>query len=47
MSWLGFEEDCIVTSCVDGHVRIWQRPQDGVNGSQVDLPRSKPSLTVT
>lgn len=32
MSWLGFEEDCIITTCVDGHVRIWMRPHDGVNG---------------
>ncbi|KAL9099839.1 MAG: hypothetical protein Q9163_004715 [Psora crenata] len=37
MSWLGFEEDCIITACVEGHIRVWMRPQDGVNSSQVAL----------
>ena len=26
MSWLGFEEDCIITACAEGHVRLWKRP---------------------
>jgi hypothetical protein len=37
MSWLGFEEDCIITACAHGHVRRWDRPQEGVNSSQIDL----------
>ena len=30
LSWVGFEEDCIVTACGEGHVRVWRRPVDGV-----------------
>ncbi|KAI4158052.1 MAG: hypothetical protein LQ342_007815 [Letrouitia transgressa] len=37
ISWLGFEEDCIITASTQGHIRIWARPQEGINGSQVDL----------
>ena len=33
MSWVGFEEECIVTACGEGHVRVWRRPVDvGVGG---------------
>ena len=28
MSWLGFEEDCIITACAEGHVRLWNRPSE-------------------
>ena len=28
LSWVGFEEECIITACVEGHVRVWKRPQD-------------------
>ncbi|KAF2157647.1 catabolite repression protein creC [Myriangium duriaei CBS 260.36] len=28
LSWLGFEEDCIITVCHDGHIRTWDRPED-------------------
>ncbi|KZF21121.1 putative catabolite repression protein creC [Xylona heveae TC161] len=34
LSWIGFEEDCIITSCRDGHIRTWERPREGVNGGQ-------------
>ncbi|KAL9603834.1 MAG: hypothetical protein Q9219_000943 [cf. Caloplaca sp. 3 TL-2023] len=37
MSWLGFEEDCIITACAHGHIRLWGRPQEARNSSQVDL----------
>ncbi|KAL8860554.1 MAG: hypothetical protein Q9178_002906 [Gyalolechia marmorata] len=33
LSWLGFEEDFIMTACVHGHVRLWSRPQGATNSS--------------
>ena len=71
LCWLGFEEDCIITSCQEGqfghifakfhvnvsdpticcvepevsfagltkptlgHIRTWDRPKEGLNGSQI------------
>ncbi|TKX18408.1 putative catabolite repression protein creC [Elsinoe australis] len=29
LSWLGFEEDCIISVCHDGHIRTWDRPKEG------------------
>ncbi|KAK2797083.1 ERMES complex Ca(2+)-binding regulatory GTPase gem1 [Onygenales sp. PD_10] len=29
--WLGFLEDCIMTSSLEGHIRTWDRPSEGVN----------------
>ncbi|RMY77888.1 hypothetical protein D0863_01026 [Hortaea werneckii] len=29
LSWVGFEERCIITSCKDGHIREWDRPKEG------------------
>jgi hypothetical protein len=56
LCWLGFEADCIITSCQEGvnlvahaaclilstdlcigHIRTWDRPKEGVNGSQITL----------
>jgi len=37
LCWIGFEEDCIITSCDEGHIRTWDRPREGVNNSQVTL----------
>lgn len=38
LSGLAFEQDCIITTCSDGHMRTWDRPaRDAVNGSQVAL----------
>ncbi|KIW04268.1 uncharacterized protein PV09_04570 [Verruconis gallopava] len=31
LSWLGFEEDAIITACRDGHVRTWDRPKEGAS----------------
>ncbi|KAL8779621.1 MAG: hypothetical protein Q9194_001364, partial [Teloschistes cf. exilis] len=28
MSWLGFEEDNIITACANGHIRLWSRPDE-------------------
>ncbi|MCJ1230688.1 hypothetical protein MMC12_007362 [Toensbergia leucococca] len=38
LCWIGFEEDCIITACTEGHVRTWDRPKEGINGSQINLP---------
>ena len=43
MSWLQFEEDCIITACVDGHIRIWARPVDGANNSSQVEVSSRPN----
>ncbi|KAF2792912.1 catabolite repression protein creC [Melanomma pulvis-pyrius CBS 109.77] len=37
LCWLGFEEDCIITSCNNGHIRTWDRPKEGA-GSDDDTP---------
>ncbi|KAI9762453.1 MAG: hypothetical protein M4579_000429 [Chaenotheca gracillima] len=34
LEWLGFEEDCIITACREGHIRIWDRPKEGAAGNQ-------------
>ncbi|KAI9718735.1 MAG: hypothetical protein M1812_003909 [Candelaria pacifica] len=31
LCWLGFEEDCIMTTCSVGHIRTWDRPKEGGN----------------
>ncbi|MCJ1387618.1 hypothetical protein MMC18_000461 [Xylographa bjoerkii] len=37
LCWIGFEEDCIITSCDEGHIRTWDRPREGVDNSQATL----------
>ncbi|KAK5945957.1 hypothetical protein PMZ80_000096 [Knufia obscura] len=37
---LAFEQDCIITSCEDGHVRTWDRPTQNASASQLDLSSS-------
>ncbi|KAI4186584.1 MAG: hypothetical protein LQ346_005655 [Caloplaca aetnensis] len=37
ISWLGFEEDCIITACVNGHIRLWGRPQEAMSATQVEV----------
>ncbi|KAG5294170.1 catabolite repression protein creC [Histoplasma ohiense] len=29
--WLGFLEDCIITSSLEGHIRTWDRPRESVS----------------
>ncbi|KAF3048702.1 hypothetical protein E8E11_008024 [Didymella keratinophila] len=29
LTWLAFEEDCIITSCKNGHIKTWDRPKEG------------------
>ncbi|KAL1297825.1 hypothetical protein AAFC00_006354 [Neodothiora populina] len=31
LSWLEFQEDCIITACKEGHIQTWDRPQDGTD----------------
>ncbi|KAK8233815.1 hypothetical protein HDK90DRAFT_487711 [Phyllosticta capitalensis] len=31
LCWLGFEEDCILTSCENGHIKTWNRPKEGAD----------------
>ncbi|PGH11063.1 hypothetical protein AJ79_05105 [Helicocarpus griseus UAMH5409] len=31
LCWLGFLEDCIITSSLEGHIRTWDRPREGVS----------------
>ncbi|KAF1953680.1 WD40 repeat-like protein [Byssothecium circinans] len=33
LCWLGFEEDCIITSCKNGHIRTWDRPSDSTTSA--------------
>ncbi|KAJ4299086.1 hypothetical protein N0V90_004330 [Kalmusia sp. IMI 367209] len=34
LCWLGFEEDCIMTSCSNGHIRTWDRPKEGAGSDE-------------
>ncbi|KAF2729441.1 catabolite repression protein creC [Polyplosphaeria fusca] len=34
LRWLGFEEDCIMTSCEKGHIRTWDRPKEGASSEE-------------
>lgn len=36
ISWLGFEEDCIITACANGHIRLWGRPQEAMSATRID-----------
>ncbi|KIV91857.1 hypothetical protein PV10_06349 [Exophiala mesophila] len=43
LSGLAFEQDCIITTCAEGHMRTWDRPRENVNSSQVNLSESSKS----
>ncbi|MCJ1478371.1 hypothetical protein MMC13_007051 [Lambiella insularis] len=32
LCWIGFEENCIITSCAEGHIRTWDRPRETSSG---------------
>ncbi|KAJ4350436.1 uncharacterized protein N0V89_009057 [Didymosphaeria variabile] len=34
LCWLGFEEDCIMTSCSNGHIRTYDRPKEGAGSDE-------------
>ncbi|KAF2641179.1 WD40 repeat-like protein [Massarina eburnea CBS 473.64] len=34
LSWLGFEEECIITTCRNGHIRTWDRPKEGAGSEE-------------
>ncbi|CAI6331806.1 unnamed protein product [Periconia digitata] len=37
LCWLGFEEDCIITSCKNGHIRTWDRPKEAAGSDDAAL----------
>ena len=41
LSSLAFEQDCIITTCIEGHVRTWDRPVQNANSSQIDVSGTK------
>ncbi|OJK02380.1 hypothetical protein ASPACDRAFT_76763 [Aspergillus aculeatus ATCC 16872] len=34
--WLGFQENSIMTSSLEGHIRTWDRPREGINENYYD-----------
>ncbi|KAF2439680.1 catabolite repression protein creC [Karstenula rhodostoma CBS 690.94] len=40
LCWLGFEEDCIMTSCSNGHIRTYDRPKEGAGSDEVSTTAS-------
>ncbi|KAG9379977.1 WD40 repeat protein [Pyrenophora tritici-repentis] len=40
LCWLGFEEDCILTSCKNGHIRIWDRPKESAANDDSSMSAS-------
>ncbi|KEF52238.1 uncharacterized protein A1O9_11865 [Exophiala aquamarina CBS 119918] len=43
LSGLAFEQDCIITTCLEGNMRTWNRPREGVNSSQINLAETPKS----
>jgi len=37
IAWLGFSENWIVTSSLEGHIRTWTRPREGVSANPMDI----------
>ncbi|PWY91962.1 putative catabolite repression protein creC [Aspergillus sclerotioniger CBS 115572] len=43
--WLGFQEDSIMTSSLEGHIRTWDRPREGINDNYSSSPAISASAT--
>ncbi|GLA72767.1 hypothetical protein AtubIFM55763_003655 [Aspergillus tubingensis] len=43
--WLGFQEDSIMTSSLEGHIRTWDRPREGINDNYSYSPAISASAT--
>ncbi|RAK97714.1 WD40 repeat domain-containing protein [Aspergillus ibericus CBS 121593] len=43
--WLGFQEDSIMTSSLEGHIRTWDRPREGINDNYSSSPAISASIT--
>lgn len=46
LTWLAFEEDCIITSCKNGHIKTWDRPKEGSQTDDSGRARSQTSSSV-
>ncbi|KAI9926874.1 hypothetical protein ASPWEDRAFT_121408 [Aspergillus wentii DTO 134E9] len=44
--WLGFQENSIMTSSLEGHIRTWDRPREGVNESH-NAHSSSPAVSAS
>ncbi|KAF7594186.1 hypothetical protein BBP40_009888 [Aspergillus hancockii] len=44
--WLGFQEDSIMTSSLEGHIRTWDRPREGINDSY-NANTSSPAISTS
>ncbi|KAF2713509.1 catabolite repression protein creC [Pleomassaria siparia CBS 279.74] len=47
LCWLGFEEDCIITSCNNGHIRTWDRPKEGAGSDKDDSTSASMSMSMS
>ncbi|OJJ77674.1 hypothetical protein ASPBRDRAFT_166737 [Aspergillus brasiliensis CBS 101740] len=43
--WIGFQEDSIMTSSLEGHIRTWDRPREGINDNYSYSPAISASAT--
>ncbi|PYH45055.1 WD40 repeat domain-containing protein [Aspergillus saccharolyticus JOP 1030-1] len=44
--WLGFQENSIMTSSLEGHIRTWDRPREGINEDYYDHT-SSPAISAS
>ncbi|WEW58189.1 hypothetical protein PRK78_003657 [Emydomyces testavorans] len=43
VSWIGFLEDSIMTSSLEGHIRTWDRPHEGKIKDEINTPKTSSS----